>query len=88
MCFFPKLFNTRTRQEEMRVLRQNAATNNSEDIFVEIIAPNDTWQAEPNASDLKPQIGSYDQSFVLTTDQCIYIHSGLLAGVFIVGIIR
>lgn len=72
----------------MRVLRQKGAMNNSEDIFVEAFAPNDTWQAIPNALVLKPQIESQNQSFILTTEQCIYIHSGLLAGVFIIGIIR
>lgn len=73
----------------MRVLRQNSTTNNSEDIFVEAFTPNDTLQVKPNTLDSKSQIDSQDQSsFILTTEQCIYIHSGLLAGVFIVGIIR
>lgn len=66
----------------MRTLQQKYAMNNSDTI--DAFATDDSWQNETKAFDSKP----YDQSFVLSTKECAYIHGALLACVFILGIMR
>lgn len=67
----------------MRVLKRKEAMNNSDTI--DAFATNDSWRNGPEALDSKP---IYDQSFVLSTEKCAYIHGALLASIFILGITR
>lgn len=67
----------------MRVLKRKDAMDNSDAIVS--FATNDSWRNGPDALKSKP---IYDQSFVLSTEICAYIHGALLASIFILGITR
>lgn len=80
--------NFRTRQEEMRVRNRPNVLNSTETIEDIFSKPFESESWNDVALDQQPLNGTDAGSFILTTEQCAYIHGGLLAGVFIIGILR
>lgn len=79
----------RIKQEEMRASKTNKSLNlNVSDVTENVFNDGDSHNnILKNASDL-PMEDLKDSSFVLSTEMCIYIHGGLLASIFIIGLLR